>query len=268
MYYHFQCGSCSKTFPSGFQARENHCSSTGHERPQYECESCPRWFRNQSACNQHMDALNHWPYECAVCDETWPTAEQRKDHQIRTHFYCGPCKRQFQSFNNIKMHLQSRIHQGTNIRCPFCRETRFATATGLTHHLETGSCSVAHTLNRDTIYQFIRSKDPQGIVSKNLIEWQPSYSCEVNGKSWNGWAYECYICGRTYKELQSLNQHVNSPVHQQALYHCPQRGCAKDFKTLASLVNHLQSESCGCIPFHEVQRGISDFIRGNRMLEF
>jgi len=55
---------------------------------------------------------------------------------------------------------------------------------------------------------------------------------------------------------------------QQNLYHCPNRGCGLDFKTLASTINHLESESCGFMRFEAVQRNMGDLISSNRRLTF
>lgn len=266
-HYDFQCGTCLKTFPAGWKARDNHCRMTGHFIPNFECETCPRWFRSQGACDQHMNDLNHWPFECSICDETWPTEEECTDHEIEIHLYCADCQRTFQNLNNIRMHRNSSVHKGRQIQCPFC-QANYTTATGVTHHVESGGCPAASNLNRDQIYRFIRSKDPNGVISKKLLEWHGSYECEVNEQAWNGYAYQCYLCDREFERLSSLNQHVNSPTHQQAIYHCPNRACRKDFKSLAGFVNHLQSESCGLLRFDQVQDSFGELIRGNRLISF
>lgn len=100
---YYECGSCWKSFPAGWTARENHCRSTGHSRPTFECDSCHRNFGSETARFQHMDATNHFDHECSICDETWPTASERKTHEIEEHFYCLDCNRSFQNLNNIQM---------------------------------------------------------------------------------------------------------------------------------------------------------------------
>ena len=61
---------------------------------------------------------------------------------------------------------------------------------------------------------------------------------------------------------------TDTPADQESLYHCPNRGCGKDFTTLAAIINHLESESCGFTRFGNVQRGINDMISGNRLIGF
>lgn len=61
------------------------------------------WFNNQQACDQHMNALNHFACECRVCDETWPTEQERINHETDEHYYCDDCDRWFQNANNARM---------------------------------------------------------------------------------------------------------------------------------------------------------------------
>ncbi|KAI0008992.1 hypothetical protein F4779DRAFT_628130 [Xylariaceae sp. FL0662B] len=267
MNYNFECGTCGKVFKAGWQARENHICSTGHRAPAFECDRCPRYFDSERARLQHMEALNHFEWECSICDETWPTDHRRIQHEHEDHNYCGECQKTFMNHNNLKMHLNSRAHRGQQIQCPFCG-SHYATATGLTHHIERGSCPNARGVNRDTLYKFVRSKDSGGIITKNLVGWPGSTQYEANSRSYNryrqGW--ECYLCHQLFGQLSSLNQHLNSPIHQETLYHCPNWQCRKEFTTLAGIINHLESESCGCTRFENVQRGIQDVVSGNRLI--
>jgi hypothetical protein len=66
----------------------------------------------------------------------------------------------------------------------------------------------------------------------------------------------------------SLNSHLNSPAHREKVYHCPGRGCGKEFRALAPLFNHLESESCGAVRFETVQRNVGGILGGNRLIAF
>jgi hypothetical protein len=41
-----------------------------------------------------------------------------------------------------------------------------------------------------------------------------------------------------------------------------------DFKTLAGVINHLESESCGFMRFEAVQGKMGNVLRGDRLLTF
>ncbi len=173
--------------------------------------------------------------------------------------------------------------------CPFCSQS-YASATGLTHHLGVGSCPNARNINRDEVYKLVRSRDPNGMISKKLIGWTGSSVFEATEFAYNGYTgyYECYLCNREFTTIHGLNQHLNSPIRtfqahpflaamafradclvdQQELYHCPNLSCRQDFKSLAGLFNHLESESCGAMRFETVQKSMNTLISSNRRLEF
>ena len=140
--------------------------------------------------------------------------------------------------------------------CPFCK-TSFVTASGVVHHLERGACPEAPKLNRDTILRMVHHSDPHGLISNKMIEG-PTETCvqyRVTSRAYNGTHWECYICHRGFNTPNALGQHLNSAVHQQKVYHCPNRkSCGKEFTTLAGLLGHLESESCGLMRFERVQQ--------------
>ncbi|CAJ2502084.1 Uu.00g049370.m01.CDS01 [Anthostomella pinea] len=234
-------------------------------------------------------------WECDFCYETFSSEEEQEQHEIDVHYHCADCDRTFSNYNAIKMHLNSRTHRGTDLACPFCKGG-FATATGLSQHLEQRGCPRAPSLDRDGVYKIVCAKDPGGVISKNLIGWygeSPKY--EATAQAWNGYAYECYICSRTFAALPSLNQHLASPVHksyvssdsplsffpssysstpeanrgqrnQQNMYHCPKRGgCGREF---TALMNHLESENCGYTRFENVQQSVKNVVSGDRRITF
>ena len=99
----FYCGTCWKQFPSGCRARDQHCDSTGHRVPKFECDTCSAHFGSEQSRHQHMKDRNHFAWECRRCDETWPSDQARKNHEVSEHYYCFDCDRVFQNHNNIKM---------------------------------------------------------------------------------------------------------------------------------------------------------------------
>lgn len=136
----------------------------------------------------------------------------------------------------------------------------------MSHHLETGSCPNAASLNRNTIHKAIQQRDPHGLVTMKQLEWHAEV--EATDRCWNGYGYECYLCHKVYNSLRDLNSHVNSGPHRQKIYHCPNRGCSKEFVSLAALFNHLESESCGFISFEKVQKSVTGILGGHRYIAF
>ncbi|KAJ0160502.1 MDS1 and EVI1 complex locus protein EVI1 [Colletotrichum tanaceti] len=275
----FTCGSCWREFPAGWHSRQQHLDATGHDVPDNECDSCDRYFGSRQAVEQHMNALCHWTqdsssegaeYQCDDCSDCFSEEEDLHDHEVRDHYYCDPCDRYFQNHNNIRQHLSSKIHRTSTLRCPFCGQT-CDTATGLIHHLERGACPNA-PLDRERLYEAVRRRDPNGLISKQLLEWHdsPTYEYAATSLTYNhaAGAFECYLCHRLFTTLQGLNMHLNSTAHKQVLYHCPNRRCGRDFKALAGVINHLESESCAFMRFDSVQRNVERIVDPRRMISF
>ena len=144
--------------------------------------------------------------------------------------------------------------------CPFCSRG-FTTASGLSHHLESSGCPSAPGINRQKVHEQISARDQQRLFTNKLIGWKSETWSEDN--AWNGSSFECYLCHREFAAQRHLDQHLKSPAHAQNIYHCPNARCQQQFKALAGLFNHLESESCNFIKFKNVQRNVSNFLSGN-----
>jgi len=142
---------------------------------------------------------------------------------------------------------------GNSIQCPFCKNS-YTTASGVTIHLESGTCTSG--LNRDKINTAIQNLDRNNVITRPMLT-MPGYDrveTIATSRSWNGHSFECYLCHREFNSLKGLNQHIQSPAHEQPLYHCPNARCARPFKVLSGLVQHVESETCGFMRFMQVQQ--------------
>ncbi|KAJ5662774.1 hypothetical protein N7462_011700 [Penicillium macrosclerotiorum] len=258
------CETCIRKFHSQ-RAADQHMDALDHRHPIFECETCDRKFCSQEAADQHMNALDHRRpiFECETCDRKFHSQEGAEQH-MRTvkHYsnYCDTCDRWFMNENNLRMgiqHLNSKIHQGKTVKCPFCGNG-FVTPSGLSHHLESASCPQARNLNQETLAEMVRRSDPHGLITQKQLEshQEKNVEYEATHAAWNGHNWECYLCHKLFKNVKSLNQHINSPTHKQKIYHCPNRreNCNKQFVSLAALFNHLESETCGLLRFRQVQQ--------------
>ena len=122
------------------------------------------------------------------------------------------------------------------------------------HSLESGRCT-ASGLNRHKINHMVHQLDRNNVITRPMITL-PGYNNVENiatNRAWNGGAFECYLCTREFNTLNGLNCHIRSPVHEQNLYRCPKVGCGREYKLLSGLVQHVESESCGIMRFGMVQ---------------
>ncbi|KAG9188923.1 hypothetical protein G6011_07628 [Alternaria panax] len=267
----FGCDACDREFFTQRSA-EQHMDDTGHWEPQFECETCDKRFHTQRSVEQHMDDTGHWEpqFECETCDRRFRSESSANQHMSALDHYkqyhCRDCAKSFRNENELRMHLNSSTHRGRNVACPFCK-TALTSASGLSHHLEAGSCPRARNLNHRTIFQAISQRDRGGLITNKLLTYSDSDTQNIaTGATWNGFNYECYLCHREFRDLQRLNQHLSSPVHSEKLYHCPNRNCTGQFVRLASLFNNLESESCNFVRFEKVQKHVHDFITGRQKL--
>ncbi|KAJ5949262.1 hypothetical protein N7454_000846, partial [Penicillium verhagenii] len=248
MFDHFaECETCTRTFLSR-KSCVQHMNQLGHHQPQFECDTCTERFATKSLVDQHMDSYGHWEH------------------------YCEPCSRKFNSEANLRAHKNSRLHRGTGISCPFCNAS-FVTLSGVSHHVETGSCPNAPNLNRESLYKIIREADQQGLITQKQIGWHEEEHIEYvpTQRAFNGRMWESYICHKEFGTSRALTQHINSPIHKHKIYHCPNFRCGKEFTALAALFNHLESESCNMMRFENVfslRATLTDAMSGRRQIAF
>lgn len=153
--------------------------------------------------------------------------------------------------------MHSKVH--SSMDCPFCKG-RFATASAVVIHLESGRCPSG--LNRHKINETIRKLDRNNIITRPMLT-MPGYDRVekiATDRAWNGRAFVCYLCPRQFATLQSLNAHLKSPFHEEEIYQCPKAGCGRNYKLLSGLVQHVESESCGLMRFGQVQSQARDGI--------
>ncbi|KAF6832357.1 hypothetical protein CPLU01_06182 [Colletotrichum plurivorum] len=297
----YRCGTCRQRFPAGWSARERHFKDYRHRPPPFECDTCTRCFGDDRAVRDHMDALGHWAesaseieYEVKeepvleeylryfpseegcdeVCEECNLSFIREKDWELHNqvfHHYCGSCNRTFKDYNGLTQHLNSTAHRSVlDLQCPFCRQYK-TTATSLVYHIEGGRCPEA-PLNRYSLFKTIQDRDPNRIITKKPTQRQVStdvhYTASERAYNPRARAYECYLCHRYFNYLNGLNDHLNSPFHEEKFYRCPSRRCNKRFTTLAGMISHLESETCQYMRFDAVQQHVIGIVDPQRLITF
>lgn len=98
----YTCGSCRSEFPSGWQAREEHCNETGHQKPS--------WGRDSASLNRKQ------PFECYTCEQQFPSGyNSRNQHcqdtgHTRPEFECDHCDKTFNSELVRFQHMREQNH--------------------------------------------------------------------------------------------------------------------------------------------------------------
>ncbi|CAN9431163.1 unnamed protein product [Alternaria alternata] len=251
MYYDNECETCDREFGSQ-QAAIQHMDALDHWGPRFGCDACDREFFTQRSAEQHMDDTGHWEpqFECETCDKRFHTQRSVQQHMDDTghwepQFECETCDRSFRSESSANQHMSALDHY-KQYHCRDCAKS---------------------FRNENELRMAISQRDRGGLITNKLLTYSDSDTQNIaTGATWNGFNYECYLCHREFRDLQRLNQHLSSPVHSEKLYHCPNRNCTGQFVRLASLFNHLESESCNFVRFEKVQKHVHDFITGRQKL--
>ncbi|KAJ7177404.1 hypothetical protein C8R43DRAFT_1193400 [Mycena crocata] len=249
--HHNICGDCDMDFTSWTGLKEHYVQSRAHDY----CQRCDQHFDNPSGLEYHYQQEHHY---CAKCRRFFQNERGLSEHyrQSDLHHYCAPCKRLFQSASNLQSHLNSSIHRPKEVICPGrgCG-LGFVTRSALLLHLEAGTCSSGS--NRQTVNRIVRQYDTNNVITNTarlLTGGDNQVNYMASAASWNGSAYECYLCHGGYRSLAALNHHLASPTRHQS------------FTTLSALCQHIESERCGVFKFKAVQNAMNDLMGGMRRL--
>ncbi|KAH9969338.1 hypothetical protein BJV74DRAFT_737164, partial [Russula compacta] len=243
--------------------------TSDHDHLMAYCHPCERWFPHTRALEQHLEA-KHW--YCRAHDGIliFNSYAELQSHDRDVHTYCTECKRSFQSQSNLRSHLNSKLHRPTNVRCPGrgCNRA-FVSAAALTLHFESGTCPSGMTRKQlDRLVVRVDTNNyitnPDRLLTGPLGQSQPPSTTRMwaTDRSWNGGAYECFLCNATFQTLARLNLHLQSPRHEDKIYRCPKSDCRTEFVTLSGLCQHVEGGSCGVNMFRRVQDVMESLTRG------
>ncbi|KAJ7157493.1 hypothetical protein C8R46DRAFT_1114665 [Mycena filopes] len=262
---HHICTECDKDFTSWHGLKEHFVQSRAHDY----CQHCDSHFYDSAALEHHYKTAHHY---CAKCRKFFQNELGLHEHyrQSELHHYCAGCKRLFQSASNLKSHLGSELHNPKDVMCPGrgCG-LGFVSRSALLLHLEAGTC--ASGMDRKTVDRYVRQYDTKNIITDPARLLTGGSTAEdttytATSRTWNGSAYECYLCHVGYHTLRALNQHLASPRHQNKIYVCPLTTCRQHFPTLSGLCQHIESGRCGVNKFKVVQNTMDDVMGGMRRL--
>ncbi|KAJ6460274.1 hypothetical protein C8R45DRAFT_912779 [Mycena sanguinolenta] len=261
--HHHICNHCDKDFATWTALEQHYVNSPRHDY----CQRCEMHFDDSDELEEHYVDGHHY---CSTCRKFFQNEYGLYEHyrQSALHHYCASCKRLFRSASNLTSHLNSSLHRPKDVPCPGkgCG-LAFVSRSALLLHLESGTCESG--ADRPTINRYVREYDTQNVIthpSRLIAGPGDNTTYKATARSWNGTAYECYLCHGEYRTLVSLNQHLASPRHQAKLYMCPLSVCREPFTTLSGLCQHIESERCGVAKFKVVQRTMDNLMGQMRRL--
>ncbi|KAI0341165.1 hypothetical protein BDW22DRAFT_1359397 [Trametopsis cervina] len=264
----FFCQECDKEFATEQGLKEHYIQSPRHPY----CPFCEEHFDDRDEVAEHH---SQYHYPCLSCRKLFKSELGLHEHNRQSHWYCGPCRRVFQSENNLNIHLRtSAIHNPKNYICPGRNCSRaFISYADLALHFESGTCPSGMT--RKHLKDFAIRRDKHNIITNpdRLIGYREPEVVDTwaNERAWNGYAYECPICPRTFGTLPALNTHLRSPAHEKKIFRCPTifDGCGNQYKTLSGLLQHMERSDCGVKRYRPQITGVMDDItQGMKRITF
>ncbi|KAF9048950.1 hypothetical protein BJ165DRAFT_1072615 [Panaeolus papilionaceus] len=214
------------------------------------CSQCPTGFADQAMLYQHYAAGDH--------------------------FWCFVCSQHYQSPSKLSAHLlRSPKHALNGKSCPFC-SLRFGDPSATARHLSSQPrCAAYHHgmvgeyVLGVTIAQIMppgsqtfvpastsmaASFQSPSIALSSSHQSSPSniptytnsaIKYTANQASFNGRAYVCFLCQKSFKKLPHLNSHLQSSVHKGTddSFSCPK--CNRTFRELSGMVQHIESGTSG-----------------------
>ncbi|KAI5115122.1 hypothetical protein M0805_006739 [Coniferiporia weirii] len=245
------CTRCNRTFPHSKALEQHRQASRNHDDEyDYFCEICSTLLDDEDEFLEHGEDYH---YVCRPCIVIFASREALVNHDIHSHYYCSECDRFFQSAKALANHNASPIHQQRNIKCPGRKcGSAFASISALIMHAESNTC--VSGITRKAVNTFVAHLDRQNIITNpaRMITGPGGYPFPpaepmywATELSWNGRAYECFLCNGTFRTLQGLDSHLKSPRHLERIYHCPNSRCNKEYRALSALSQHVERGSCG-----------------------
>ncbi len=159
------------------------------------CSECDEW------CSCKQFSRNQWDKgdgysRCKSCVGGWAQPQQ-------INFQCGECYRQFNSQNELNMHMQ--VHRPRNVACPICGEQRFRSGANAVQHVESGYCSGCRGQDnaRQQIYEYARRQSGM----QPFLNGTPMLTYGDNYSSVPDFPYQCRECAKSFRQLSQLLQH-------------------------------------------------------------
>ncbi|KAF9028795.1 hypothetical protein BDZ89DRAFT_1065892 [Hymenopellis radicata] len=265
------CYVCNRDFPAWVKLMMHCVSKPDH----FFCKKeCGRVFTTASELREHMKRSGHRPdrpsksfsddFSCGSCSRQCFTEDELHEHLAAQHYWCFKCDRDFGTWAALHQHKISIAHKPRTSKCIMCHE-KFKEPSSIAAHIESGRCNKSVT--RHDVVSAVQALEvkPSILIHESraieAIEHGPGgeiaspntlglgmrsttiTTVSATEDAFDGDGYVCWVCERSFRDLEGLNKHLSSPAHDSLTFKCPR--CENQFKMISSLIQHLESETCG-----------------------
>ncbi|KAL9694938.1 hypothetical protein quinque_014223 [Culex quinquefasciatus] len=226
----FQCDICKKSFVNSY-GRQKHMEDVHvpDELKNFACNRCPKRFMKESQLAYHLkghENLDKGVAKCHICDKSYATEALLKTHIKSSHerptdFICDICAKGFFSKTEFARHKLTHELTPAELRrqCDICQKWLKSEANWKKH--------------------LIRHR--HGPVKCNQCDHEsPSkHSLAAHKRNRHGApnpALTCQECGKQFKRILNLREHMVSHTGEGALYSCC--FCSRTFNSRANMFSH------------------------------
>ncbi|KAL7268897.1 hypothetical protein RUND412_008459 [Rhizina undulata] len=259
---HHYCLKCDRDFPDEKNLKLHRIKSSFH----LVCVDCEREFASSGGLARHREQMHRSarPIPCPGCLRVFTNASGLVQH-VENNLCEGGLKRHV---------LQRKIVEANDALANISiSDTTFRPQTTSTHVWRHGvlpfddadtsgstkgddfsRCAVASVGSGVTAassskwggVSFLDYTDTLGVAPTGTnpdAPWTPKDVQELFKPELRMWQCPHSRCHKKYPQVQSLVQHLNSPVHMISRFRCPK--CLRRFQSSSGILQHMESNTCG-----------------------
>ena len=248
-----RCKVCNKNFSHRYKL-DRHVSVIHEYDPKNRqiCNLCNKIFKTKDTLSAHMSRTHSGetsnPYSCEICGKEFRLKLYLQNH-VRNHevgeFKCNHCEKIFQRDSQLKCHFDN-VHNKTMKKCDLCEQVLLAT--NLKNHVKNMHTKQSQVKCDKCDIMFKKDHAFRKHLSERHCKqcgetFASNYEKKVHRNLYHGenlqLTYECQKCDKSYKEIHTLNEHVDLVHYKIKKHQCDI--CQKKFTRPYLLENHIQS---------------------------